>query len=51
MNNVLELKGKRFVQASRGGSGGGPAMNSKIIVTSQLLLKLKDKILQIQKLL
>lgn len=49
MNNVLELKGKRFVQASRGGSGGGPAMNSKIIVTSQLLLKLKDKILQIQK--
>lgn len=49
MNNVLELKGKRFVQSSRGGSGGGPAMNSKIIVTSQLLLKLKDKILQIQK--
>lgn len=49
MNNVLELKGKRFVQASKGGSGGGPAMNSKIIVTSQLLLKLKDKILQIQK--
>lgn len=49
MNNVLELKGKRFVQASRGGSGGGPAMNSKIIVASQLLLKLKDKILQIQK--
>lgn len=49
MNNVLELKGKRFVQASRGGSGGGPAMNSKIIVTSQLLLNLKDKILQIQK--
>ena len=49
MNNVLELKGKRFVQASKGGSGGGPAMNSKVIVTSQLLLKLKDKILQIQK--
>lgn len=49
MNNVLELKGKRFVQASKGGSGGGPAMNSKVIVTSQQLLKLKNKILQIQK--
>lgn len=49
MNNVLELKGQRFVQASKGGSGGGPAMNSKVIVTSQQLLKLKDKILQIQK--
>lgn len=49
MNNVLELKGKRFVQASKGGSGGGLAMNSKVIVTSQQLLKLKNKILQIQK--
>lgn len=49
MNNVLELKGKRFVQASKAGSGGGPAMNSKVIVTSQQLLKLKNKILQIQK--
>ncbi len=49
MNNVLELKGKRFVQASKGGGGGGPAMNSKVIVTSQQLLKLKNKILQIQK--
>lgn len=49
MNNVLELKGKRLVQASKGGGGGGPAMNSKVIVTSQQLLKLKNKILQIQK--
>ena len=49
MNNVLELKGKRFVQASKAGSGGGSAMNSKVIVTSQQLLKLKNKILQIQK--
>lgn len=29
MNNVLELKGKRFVQASKAGNGGGAAMNSK----------------------
>jgi len=25
MNNVLELKGKRFVQASKSGNGGGAA--------------------------
>lgn len=29
MNNVLELKGKRFVQASKSGNGGGAAMNGK----------------------
>lgn len=29
MNNVLELKGKRFIQASKTGSGGGASMNSK----------------------
>ena len=33
MNNVLELKGKRFVQASKTNSGGGATMNSKVIVT------------------
>ena len=32
MNNVLELKGKRFIQASKTGSGGGASMNSKKIV-------------------
>ena len=49
MNNMLELKGKRFVQAKRGGNGGGPAMNSKVIVTSQHLMRLKDKIEQIKE--
>ena len=49
LNNVLELKGKRFVQANKNGNGGGAAMNSKVIVTSQHLLKLKDKIDQIKK--
>jgi len=29
MNNVLELKGKRFVQASKIGGGGNCAMNGK----------------------
>lgn len=29
MNNVLELKGKRFVQARRNVNGGGVAMNGE----------------------
>ncbi len=40
MNGVLELKGKRFIQAARQGSGGGPAMNSIITVTSNKIQKL-----------
>ena len=34
MNNVLELKGKRFVQESKKGNGGGAAINSKVVVTN-----------------
>ena len=34
MNNVLELKGKRFVQASKKGGRGGIAINGRTIVTS-----------------
>lgn len=49
MNNVLELKGKRFVQASKSNKGGGPAMNSKKMVTSEQLLKLEAKIDQIKE--
>lgn len=49
LNNVLELKGKRFVQAGKKSNGGGAAMNSKVIVTSQHLLKLKEKIEQIKR--
>ena len=49
MNNVLELKGKRFVQASKGYNGGGPAMNSKVIVTSEKINRLILKLQQIQR--
>lgn len=49
MNNVLELKGKRFVQASKTGKGGGASMNSKKVVTSEQLLRLGDKIGQIKE--
>ena len=49
MNSILELKGKRFVQASRKSGSGGAAMNSKSIVTSAQLLKLESKLEQIKK--
>ncbi len=49
MNNVLELKGKRFIQASKGGNFGGAGMNSKIVVTSEQLIKLQAKISQIKE--
>lgn len=49
MNNVLELKGKRFVQASKTGGGGGASMNSKKVVTREQLLRLVDRIGQIKE--
>lgn len=49
MNNVLELKGKRFVQASKTGVGGGVSMNSKKVVTREQLLRLVDRIGQIKE--
>ena len=49
MNNVLELKGKRFVQASKSGGGGGASMNSKKIVTREQLLRLVERIDQIKE--
>ncbi len=49
MNNVLELRGKRFVQASRTGSGGGASINSKELVTKERLLRLAEKIGQIKE--
>ena len=49
MNSVLELKGNRFVQAAKRGVGGGPAMNSKVLVTSQQLQKLASKLYQIHE--
>ena len=49
MNNVLELKGKRFVQARRNGNGGGIAMNGKNDVSTQHLLRLKSQLSQIKE--
>jgi len=48
MNNMLELKGKRFVQASKTGGGGGASMNSKKAVSSAHLTALKLQIEQIK---
>lgn len=47
-NNVLELRGKRFVQASRNITGGGASMNSKKIVTTKEILRLQYKMEQIR---
>ncbi len=49
MNNVLELKGKRFVQADKKFTGGGTAMNSKMEVTTKHLLKLKNQLVKIKE--
>ena len=49
MNNVLELKGKRFVLASISCSGGGASLNSKILVTAEQLLRLIERISQIKE--
>lgn len=48
MNNMLELKGKRFVQASKKTGGSGASMNSKSTVTSEQLLRLATKLQQIK---
>lgn len=44
MNNVLELKGKRFVQESKKGNGGGAAINSKFVVANNHVKKLQSKL-------
>lgn len=49
MNNVLELKGKRFIQASKPGGSGGASMNSQTIVTSEQLMSLCFKITKIRE--
>ena len=49
MNNVLELRGKRFVQAPRGGYGGAVSMNSKKEVTTEHLIGLKDQLTHINE--
>ena len=49
MNNILELKGNRFIQASRASNGGGVSMNSKKNVMSCEVEKLREKLLKIKK--
>lgn len=49
MNNVLELKGKRFVQASKPVQGGGATMNGKITVTCEQIEKLTEQLKIIKK--
>lgn len=44
MNNLLELKGKRFVQEPKKGNGGGAAINSKVVVTNDHVIKLKAEL-------
>lgn len=48
MNNVLELRGKRFIQAPREGAGGGISMNSKKEVTAEHLMGLREQLIQIK---
>ena len=48
MNNVVELKGKRFVQANKNGSGGGVNMNGKKTVTASDVLKLSRELEQLK---
>lgn len=49
MNNVLELKGKRFLQTSKNGMRGGIAMNGKVEVSTEHLLRLKSQLIQIKE--
>lgn len=48
MNNVLELKGKRFVQEAKKGGGNGISMNTKKTVTCEQLELLINKLEKIK---
>ncbi|MBQ8135513.1 MAG: serine protease, partial [Clostridia bacterium] len=48
MNNIIELKGNRFIQASRQGNGGGPSINSKQKVSIEHLLFLKNRLIKVR---
>ena len=49
MNNMLELKGKRFVQAPRRIGSGGASMNGRVIVTANQIIRLIDKLQKIKQ--
>ena len=48
-NNVLHLKGNRFIQAARSATGGSASMNGKITVTSEKILELKNDIERVKE--
>lgn len=48
MNNIIELKGNRFIQASKQGNGGGPSINSKQKVSIEHLLYLKNRLINVR---
>jgi hypothetical protein len=48
MNNVLELKGKRFFQDSRPVTGGGASMNGKVTVTIDKINSIVEKLKSIK---
>ncbi len=48
MNNVLELKGKRFIQVNKNGIRGGVSMNGEVEVLTSHLLRLKFQLNQIK---
>lgn len=49
VNNVLELKGNRFLQSSKETSGGNTSMNGKIEVNTEHLLRLKSQLISIKE--
>lgn len=49
MNNVLQLKGKRFVQASRPGGSGGASMHSQKTVSSARLTTLISELVTLKR--
>ena len=49
MNNVLEMKGKRFVQADKPKGSGGASMNGSKVVTSNHLEKIKESLIHVKQ--
>ena len=49
MNNVLEMKGKRFVQADKPKGSGGTSMNGSKVVTSNHLEKIKESLIRVKQ--
>lgn len=49
MNNILELKGNRFLQSKKPVFGGGISMNSRVEINSKFLSKLKSNLIEIRK--